>query len=261
MRIGTIAAAVVALLVLAPGARASSAHASGSRVVVTGTGGADVVTAGYASGRLVFTLGAGETPMRAGAGCAAQTGRVVCGTAATTALSVALGGGADRFRWGSKGAAPIAVTVSGGDGKDDLRGGDEADRFLGGPGNDILLSGGGRDRVAGERRLRLPRRRAGRGPDRRRRRPGRQGPLRQRRPISRPSTSGTARRAWPRLDRLRDRASLLRAGPDGATRRRLRRPAAGARPRGDRRDAALQRRPAWPGRPCTSRSTAPRASG
>ena len=149
MRIGTIAAAVLALLVLAPGASASSAHAAGSRVVVTGTGGADVVTAGYASGRLVFTLGTDGTPMQAGAGCAAQPGRVVCGNKATTALSVALGGGADRFRWGSKGAAPVAVTVAGGGGKDDLRGGDERDRFLGGSGNDILLSGGGRDRLAG----------------------------------------------------------------------------------------------------------------
>jgi Ca2+-binding RTX toxin-like protein len=149
VRIGTTAAAVLALLVLAPVARASSAHAAGSRVLVTGTGGADLVTAGYSSGRIVFTLGTDETPMHAGAGCAAQTGRVVCGSATTTALSVTLGGGADRFRRGSKETGPIAVTVSGGSGKDDLRGGDEPDRFLGGPGNDILISGGGGDRVAG----------------------------------------------------------------------------------------------------------------
>jgi Ca2+-binding RTX toxin-like protein len=116
----------------------------GKQLVVQVTSGKPhQVHVAHSDGFLVVT---DSVPLTAGEGCKTITEVTVrCLAQAVISLDVTLGRLADSLSY--RGTLPLSV--SGGEGNDQLSGGLGADRLSGGPGNDILSGGGGGDLLIG----------------------------------------------------------------------------------------------------------------
>jgi hypothetical protein len=138
-----------ALALLVAGAPAASAATAG----VAGTGGGVVdyaAAAGEANALRASATGATITLTDPGATIAVRIGCQAVdqhtATCAGTALSAALGDGADSTT--VTGALP--AHLDGGEGADTLTGGTAGDAIEGGPGADVLAGGAGADRISGD---------------------------------------------------------------------------------------------------------------
>ena len=189
-RTGTVGLAMLALLVAAPSALASTASLSGGTTVVyTGDADGETVTLSrYTDTRGnsnpaddIFYYLVGETGITSGPGCVSAGAnlsacRVTAGlkryefntadgddtvrfesSGSTSGGSADLGPGNDRFTGMTSGSSADAVTgadgsdtLTGGAGDDGLDGGPGDDTLSGGPGNDLVGGGDGADDVTGD---------------------------------------------------------------------------------------------------------------
>ena len=141
---------VLALLVLPAGAAAAVTvdrdSTTGVITIVDGDGNADDIFLGRAAGVDTITRAGGGLAIGATVECSGGgPNPVEC--PAGTSIAVDLGGGNDRFRVD---AVPSSVSVSGGDGNDDIATSGGPDVLAGGPGDDILRGNSGIDDYFGE---------------------------------------------------------------------------------------------------------------
>jgi len=140
--------AIAATLVAAPPAHAATAFVDGRVLrLEAAPGESNQITLNTVTGTGALTIsGTGITP---GAGCVAANGGVDCALTGFDSIVVDLGVEADRLS--TLVDEPIATSVSGGAGNDELYEGGGADRLDGGPGDDTLHAwrGSGADEYVG----------------------------------------------------------------------------------------------------------------
>jgi RTX calcium-binding nonapeptide repeat (4 copies) len=118
---------------------------------LTGSEGADVVTAALTAGSVTFTLGAGsegafDTDPSAAGGCnPPAAAKVVCVVAATPDSIVLAGMEGEDTLVASGFPETVSIVLLGGEGDDDLTGGDTEDALVDGAGDDTSRAAGGDD--------------------------------------------------------------------------------------------------------------------
>ena len=140
-----VIALCIAALVAVPSAYASEVSLQNSSALLTVTaepGEQNAVTISHDAG---ITTVRDEAGIQSGSCDQISPTEVICEQDAERRVELVLGDGNDKATL----TGPVAGTLRGGEGNDQLSGGDGADRLEGGAGSDVLRGGGGADTIAG----------------------------------------------------------------------------------------------------------------